>query len=308
MSNLYSYSSFVLAFHDVMGQSELLQKWNDIDKLNAEDKETVEAFENTTQVIREVRDDFRNLIEAFGNTGIDFDELDLDPELKTELKEIDRFVIKHQSFSDTNIWFAKTHTKKMNLCAKQILYLLYGVAGAHFGLLARKIPCRGAISLGVGTTDLYEGADGVTSEIYGPVLETAYKIESQVADYCRVVLDDNLVDFLGSSVVDLSKVQKESLEHYAAVSGNLLLSWCSELITQDTDGAYILDFAGKFVSNQFKKVIRKTGGDPSAMFQQILVFAVDSQQEWATKRNFKLAGRYARLRGYLETSKKHWTE
>ena len=51
------------------------------------------------------------------------------------------------------------------------------------------IPVRGGIDIGVGV-DLYP------NEVYGPVAASAYKLESEVADYPRIVIGSGLLDYV----------------------------------------------------------------------------------------------------------------
>tara|TARA_A100000171_G_scaffold44881_1_gene48063 strand:- start:427 stop:1362 length:936 start_codon:yes stop_codon:yes gene_type:complete len=304
-----SAANYVVALHDIMGQSSLLKKWDRIEDLHAEDEEAVDAFKRTTTVVRDVRNDFRNIVTAFAKTGMDYSELDLPEEVIDELKEINRFEIRQQSFSDTTIWFSEAHTQSGFVCAKRVLYLLYGMAGVHLTQLVRKIPCRGGISFGAGTTELYSGTtDQISGEIYGPVLESAYRLESSIADYFRVVIHDRLVDFFEESFVDIDTLEKGSLDHIAASGNNWVLDQCQKLITIDSDGAYILDFAGEFVSENIGEVFRKMGLGPAKVFQHVLGFATDSQELWASERNFQLADRYAKLRGYLKHCEQYWVK
>src|SRR5690606_8782322 len=125
----FTAANYVVAIHDIMGQSSLLQKWNKLESLTTSQNEAIDAFEKTTNRIWDVRHDFRNLIDTFAGTGINFTGLELPDHVLNELKEIDRFEIRHQSFSDTNIWFTEAHTVNRFIRAKRVLYLLYGIAG-----------------------------------------------------------------------------------------------------------------------------------------------------------------------------------
>jgi hypothetical protein len=67
---------------------------------------------------------------------------------------------------------------------------LYGIAGTCLTAMARGIPIRGGIDIGF-------GLDMFPHEVYGPPLLSAYQLESECAEYPRVLVGKGVEHYLG---------------------------------------------------------------------------------------------------------------
>jgi hypothetical protein len=66
---------------------------------------------------------------------------------------------------------------------------LLAACGAMTSSLARSRPLRGGIDAGLSMLI-------AAGEVYGPALERAYALEADAAEYCRIVIGDELWDIL----------------------------------------------------------------------------------------------------------------
>ena len=94
--------------------------------------------------------------------------------------------------------------------------------------LSSGIVSRGSIVAGIGT-NYFE------NEIYGPALRNAYKLESEIAQYPRVVIDGNLVEKIKEEL----SLKTDSAEK---ILQKKLAEKCFNFITRDIDGVMILDY------------------------------------------------------------------
>lgn len=302
---------YVVALHDLLGQGDEILKWSSYEDLMDKESEAFKAFRHTVNAICTVRTDFKGILEGLNQIS----PSDLPPEIMAQVDLFDhikkavqskpRGEIQSQSFSDTNIWFTPTSDEHGNLYAASISRLLLGVCFAHLLALSRGTPCRGGIALACGT-DAVGKILGTNTEIYGPALVEAYKLESNLADYHRVVIGDYLVKFLSGSIVDIDHLDNKSEQFAFHLYDNTMIQNALSLTCTDEDGCIILDFAGPKASRIAKQALIGAGIDPKKMFGNALGFAQKEANSFAQIRNHKLAGRYSALYRYLKDREGHW--
>ncbi|NIM20850.1 MAG: hypothetical protein GTN64_00275 [Candidatus Latescibacteria bacterium] len=95
--------------------------------------------------------------------------------------------------------------------------------------LDQGFPFRSGIAIGAG----WSTEEG---DIYGPVVAEAYRLESEVAIYPRVVLSDSLVDWLSSFD---GRSYSTDVEMRVALA---LRDLCLDSVMKDKDGPFAIDY------------------------------------------------------------------
>src|SRR5207302_4002662 len=108
---------------------------------------------------------------------------------------------------------------------------VYGalIACDYLGLscLAMERPVRGGLDAGL-------GLDIGNDEIYGPTLHRAYHLENRVADFPRIVIGDELWNYIGAVAGQVAATPLGRIAARLAEAGK-------SLVTTDKDGCRILD-------------------------------------------------------------------
>lgn len=151
-----------------------------------------------------------------------------------------------------------------------------------------KIAFRGGVEVGIAAM-----LDG--GEVYGPALARAYSLESEMAEYPRIVVGNGLLHFLETVARQEPQTPFGHIARHNAAN-------CRRMIVQDTDGRQMLDFLG-----------RETRESPAASLMCDLVtkgheFVRSEYEKFHKAGNDKLASRYFRLLQYYEARKKAWVE
>jgi hypothetical protein len=155
--------------------------------------------------------------------------------------------------------------------------------------LASKHPLRGGIDVGL-ATEIGPG------EIYGTALERAYVLESNVAQYPRIVIGDELGNYLNSAQAQFGKSQAPVAKAITAVTQKIM-----GLIATDKDGKKILDYLGAVV------VENSAPGHKQHMVQPAYEFVLAEQKRLIAGGNAELIERYASFRSYFESRLSLWS-
>ena len=123
-------------------------------------------------------------------------------------------------------------------------------------------------------------------EVYGPALYHAHRLESEVAQYPRIVVGSALVDYIKNETL-------RPLEHEAAELIRGMAKRCLKLLCVDLDGVTILDYAGAASRGMFPTL--------QSSIEPAIEFATREWQRFQKEGNHKLAGRYFMLINYLRS-------
>ena len=265
-TNPVTFGYYCVALIDILGQQEALQRFKEIPRTDDERNDFIQIAKKTFGVVDGIRNMFDSFYSGY-NTPPPADEM-----LKTDLK--------FQGFSDTIIIYVPLASISERIPINSIYAgllacgstLLYSMAAGH--------PLRGGIEIGI-AAELYEG------EIYGPALSEAYRLESQVAQYPRIVVGRELTSYLwaykNSSELD---VRAKFIKGMAEC--------CLGLLTQDVDGQPIVDYLGEGFMT--KVDCRPLDDD---IVNKAYQFVTDEAKKWREQRNTQLAFRYALLHNYF---------
>ena len=279
---------YLVAFIDILGQKEALQKFAGLpDRENAaEMQEFVNLLKQTFGRVSNFNKSFEGFFASYTNTPPQIKNLT--PDQKKIFRELKGNRIKFQRFTDGIVVFVSLSNETSKLPIQSVWGTLSACAAIFLLWLSLGHPLRGGVEIGLGA-EMYQ------NEIYGPVVAEAYKLESQVAQYPRVVAGKTLQQYL--------------LQHMA-VDGNDIYSratrsmaeLCSDLLVYDEDGYLILDYLGETFRKNF------TGDSNADLPHKAYQFLLSESQKWKQMNNTNLAFRYRLIRNYFEAMLPNWPD
>ena len=185
-----------------------------------------------------------------------------------------------QRWSDGLVSFACLGDQEIK-CHLNNVFALFGQTGSLcFMGLASKRPIRGAIEVAWGV-ELHPG------ELYGAAIARAYELESEVADYPRIVIGPEMLRFLDV------QCRNPNDDPFAQTDRELAVL-CRNMIVQDADGHFLLHYLGE----TFRQAITNTSHRD--LYSKAHAFVVEQLCEHQVRQNTKLAFRYVNLLQYFD--------
>jgi hypothetical protein len=268
----YTLGHHLVAFLDVLGQREKFRHL-ELPK-TAEDYARVEqVLSDTAGFVSGLRDTFRANFKAF-QAGISARPL------HTQGFVQPNFV----GFSDSFIVSVALRNDRGDLV--RIISVFSALSAAAIMMLtalASKHALRGGIDVGL-ATEISPG------EIYGTALERAYVLESQRAQYPRIVIGTELSRYLSVALVRFETDASPTGKIATAIVQKIM-----KLISTDTDGERILDYLAPILAELLK------AGEAKIMIQPSYDFIVAEYQRLHSVGDEKLGQRYDLLRRYFES-------
>lgn len=284
-NNDLTFQHYLIVFLDILGQRSVLRKIKDLPSNETEKEIFIDKIRKTIGKVDTIRNAFRQYFDA-SNTYLPNANL-VPAELREEYLSAQKSEAYFYGFSDSIIVAVPLMSNDENCTAINGVYsALVATCGIGFLGLASSITLRAGLDVGVGTQ--IEGL-----EVYGPALERAYYIESNLAEYPRFVVGKELINYLLS-------VEKQQCKTRLGVVAKSMAKFCKEMIIRDTDGRFMLDFMGErskeAADNSINAELVKFAHD----------FVVSQHQKYANEDNEQLASRYFRLLKYINARKKLW--
>lgn len=203
----------------------------------------------------------------------------LPPHIQTAVPDMAPGSLKWQYFSDGLVVYVPLGSGMVTSPVAS----LYGLLLASGMLCLIGLAAGGPIRAGIDTAWAVEYRP---NELYGAALAHAYTLESDVAQWPRVVVGEGLVGYL---------------EHYATDGDNnpssrfrrWMASTCLELLAVDVDGNHIVDYLGPVYSNITQSVLKKPAIEDARLYvEQQIVY-------WRQANDLKLVKRYENVKSYL---------
>lgn len=272
--------NYCVSFIDLLGQRMEYEKEGRLpDFKSAEEKE---------QFIKKLRDTIGRIdalqgsSNTFLNAALDYKSPrreELQPDLKRTYDEMKEVHLKQQRWSDGLVYFVSLMEGdvKCPMCGVYTVFVATG--GLCFLGLASKIPLRGSIDI-AWAAELHEG------ELYGAAVAKAYELESQVAQYPRIVVGPRAVDYL------IANINNSSSDIYSKFNRELAKT-CYGMLAQDCDGYYFVHYLG----DVFHQIA--TQGLHQELYQASMKFVLEQCKKWRDERNTKLSLRYNQLLSYF---------
>jgi hypothetical protein len=188
--------------------------------------------------------------------------------------------IKTQRWSDGLVSFLCLGDKDVK-CRMNGVFALFGLAGTLCFLgLATSNPIRGAIDIAWGV-ELHPG------ELYGAAVARAYELESEVAQYPRIVV--------GAETVKLLQAHHANTEQdLYSQNDKELAGLCLDMLVQDVDGHWLVHYLG----DEFQTAI--SHAHHAEIYSAAKKFVFEQLMEHNERKNTKLALRYSHLLHYFE--------
>jgi hypothetical protein len=283
-----NYYFYLLAFIDVLGQKEAFRSIEN-QPLTDNHPQLIEAHKQTVFFIETLRNGFKDFFDAYTT--------DKEPSVKVPTEKMDQFKamlksnLKHQRFSDSIQAYVCLHTDKYHSNAINGVFGTLLACGSMLLLsLGMKKAFRAGIEVGLGT-ELDNG------EIYGPVLYKAYELESKIAEYPRIVVGRELINYLTTLANAHEQVPRQTKEDIDLCK--LMATNCLKMIVRDLDGVPILDYLGA----EFLQSINENSErakEYESVFRLALAFVESEYSRRKQAGDKKLALRYYLLLNYLK--------
>lgn len=193
-------------------------------------------------------------------------------------------------FSDSIIFdIAVDNSDEHCKTTREIWETLYALCGTFLIALAQQKPFRGGVDFGFGVPI------GKQNETYSSALVKAHLLESEIANYPRVVIGNSLWQYL-------TFVESNMSDSIFSKSARTFATNAKSLTTIDKDNIRILDVIGEGAKSV-------TGG----ITKQLVTLAYDVllkiQNKYAAQdsiNNIKLSASYGLLRTYFESRLSLW--
>lgn len=276
-NRIYKLGHHLVAFLDVLGQRDTFRSLR-LPKNAEEEAQVSETLRQTAGFIVELRDIFQKQFEVFECAVANIRAHAQGPLRPAFVGFSDSFITTvplRNEFGD----LGRVATVFSALSAASVVMLTS---------LASKHALRGGIDVGLATEIGPE-------EIYGTALERAYLLENKMAQYPRILIGDELCNYLAAA---LREFERGTSPEAKAVMG--VVQTIMRLIATDADGKRILDYLGEFFAEN------STPNHVRHMVQPAYEFVLAEQKRSIAEGNDKLAARYALFRSYVESRLPLW--
>lgn len=281
---------FLVGVIDLLGQSAKLLR---LENRHRKEKDSQDVYARrlraVTQRINEVRGMFDGSVRAMNR---DLCPMAPDDDSRQRFLDEQGLTLPRRHFSDMIVLHACIDDSRWETPRNSIIADL---AGAMLWSMARRVPMRGGLELGM-AVEMPEG------DVYGYPAMRAHQIESEMAGYPRVVVGENLRKHVDQWVVTKLTMAPGRISGHAQMAITFS-NFCRKFFEVDQDdGLTFLDYLGEGA--------RERAPDNNAtrqMFKDAYQFVVQKHTAFRSRGDAKLAARYARLRRYYESRQHFWT-
>ena len=291
------FSNFALAFLDVLNQKEILEKIKSLPKNQKEEREEfVSLLKQSLGKLHKFRTALDSFFKAWDKVPVHTKELSKEHQKLFDC--IRKSGIKKQLFSDSVIYYTSLSENSTHIPIFDIHKILLGVSSVFISALASRVVFRGGIDIGIASDNFFK------KEIYGPALYNAYHLESEIAQYPRIVVGNELFKYIfAESKRNGNDHESNIRQHYAEI--------CVKMICHDADGIKILDYLGEGVLQSIKEENTLLKEIETAMIaandfveKELNRFKENVRENRNNKLDQKLAQRYFLLNNYISNRRK----
>jgi len=286
MQDNFLFQHYLVVFFDHLGQRENLRKITGLPTNEIEKQKFIEITKESIGRVLHIRNAFKNYFEAAASytPNVNFVPSEHQDEFLSSQKKA---AVSFYGISDAIIIAVPLMSTDENCAAINGIRDAF-VATCGIGLLSLSVhvPMRAGLDVGVATQIN-------NKEIYGPALESAFYLESKLAEYPRFLIGKELINYLlwvenQKCNTRIGEVAKETAKY------------CRQMVIQDTDGRYMLDFLGEKIKEASEDVI-----DPN-LVASAFNFVIEQYKKYLKDENDKLASRYYKLLRYFQSRKSIW--
>lgn len=280
----YTAYNYCLLFLDILGQRNAFrdQAWLPQQETEADRTGFIERLRETIRPVMALQRRVDTMLSGILNPDPDLPfRRGLPPDQQQVWDEMQETRVVKQHWSDGIAAYVNLGDSQVK-CSMNGVFGLFGLAGAEcFQGLALKRPVRGAIDGSWG----FEISPG---ELYGPVVAHAYELESEVAQYPRIVVGERVRQLLEAHL-------KNDEKSVFAELNKSLAELCLKMIIRDVDGVLIVHYLGDAFRESF------TQHQHEGLHRDALAFVTEELTRFRTGQNTKLAFRYGNLMHYFAT-------
>jgi hypothetical protein len=278
--------NYCVCFIDLLGQREAMHGQGLLPIFHTSDERIAfkDVIKRTIKPIYDLQEQAAHLMDAVMNKRLESPlRANLPLGLQSEWDEMQRTAIKSQHWSDGLVQFVCLGDTSIK-CPMNGIFGLFGTAGISCLIgLSYHTPLRGAI-------DIAWGVELRGGELYGPVIARAYELESECAQYPRIIVSSRTIDYLRATI---NTTEDDRFSQFNRALANI----CLAMLTEDADGYAILHYLGE----EFQKtILRET---QVGLYQDALAFIEEQGEKHRASNNTKLALRYNHLLGYFHAHK-----
>jgi hypothetical protein len=265
----YKFRHYCVLFADILNQAEKLDQLRNVPNDEGQLPSYLEKLRQTAGVNFSIAQIFSKNFELLDQVPQRFSKT---PEVfKNDFIARTSHPISRQLFSDSMLYYLPL-SEEDGQCPEWAIYKLFFAAyTTYLFALGAENPLRGAITFG------YAGIFGENG-LYGPALLDAYRIESSLARYPRIVVETSLIQKLRTSANQhLPKDIQVKLSAYFSKK-------CLELIVEDSDGLYVINPQNKEYQDIHEELREKAKR-----------FITSELIRFKSQGNYKLSSRYQDL-------------
>jgi len=281
-----SFGMHLVAYLDLLGQAAELDRIRTVPTTDAEKQEVAKIINRSALRVYEIRSYFYKFRDDLTTKRDTPEVVKRLPAAAQEAFERSRYpTLRQIGFSDTFVvsvpvgrHYPSDHAfRSLN----SVWVALVAIGGVSLLAASRGIPLRGGVTVGTGV-DIFE------NEVYGPALLDAYRLESEVAQYPRVVVGAALLD-------DLLAAANNPNPPDAMVTD--LAKRCLGLICRSPDDSLPMINP---LSSSVLNLPTDNGGTWNELWPLASSWAHSEANRFAAERNYKLWPRYERLARYYD--------
>jgi hypothetical protein len=279
---------YVVLFMDVLNQREAIRRLEKLPTNKVEHAGYVSALKDSKGKVEGLRKILRTFYASYRDAPsvAPIEQLNTEQRAVFDRLKAGRSSLSFQGFADTVVAFAPLTSSDSGVLPVDSLYAVLAAAGsALMTSLAAGVPIRGGLDINVALVF-------PENDLYGPAALEAFRLESEVAQYPRVAIGKNVLEFLHTV---LASTQGGLL----AQTNREMAKVCLSLLETAPDAVPFVNFLG----TPFRKIL---DGSANNLFSKGLDFARREHEKFLAVGNQKLAGRYSLLRQYFEVHEREW--
>lgn len=278
----------IVLFTDVLNQRDAIRRLERLPTNPTERVEYIRALKESKGRVEGLRKIIRDFFTSYQQTptAVPVDRLNDEQRALFEAWKASKTALSFQSFADTVVAFGPIKAVGGILPVDSVYAILAAAGGALLTCLAAGIPIRGGLDLNIALV-------ASENDLYGPAALEAYRLESEVAQYPRIAVGANVVEFLRAA-------QNSPRRDPLAEIHRAEASTCLEFLAVAHDGVPFVHYLGP----HFRQMLGQHAAD---LFTKGLEFVRQERARFAGSANKKLADRYEVLCSYYERYTSEWT-
>jgi hypothetical protein len=289
--DIIKFGQYVVGFFDLLGQAELLRQMDFVPRTEGESAAFTQKLRKTMGPVLVLRSDFQKYFQGITQHAPSLVPLmALTKEFQDMYARLRDTRLEMQHFFDSVIIYCPVANRFNEVTTIGAHGVLVACGMAMLLSLARQMPLRGAVELGV----CGEIAPG---DIYGSGVVKAHDLEEGIARYPRIVIGKDLIVFLTRNTLKTS----QPIPFQQQVNDRLAREALG-LICKDCDEVPMIDFLGQgFLDMSRDPAIRiavKAGFD----------FVTSECTRFTQEGKADLAERYRQLKRYFHSRAHLWPD